>query len=63
MAAGLVPAMPASTYRGDNINPNAAYYDHQLELKNIDYHTSSTYQHLPEQNDLVDLVQSIPNIF
>ncbi|XP_035882845.1 uncharacterized protein LOC118500848 isoform X4 [Phyllostomus discolor] len=61
-AADLVPPMPASISLGDNVDPNA-FDHHQLELKNISHHASSIYQHLPEPNDLVDLLKSIFNIF
>ncbi|KAF6109564.1 hypothetical protein HJG60_010832 [Phyllostomus discolor] len=46
VAADLIPAMPASISLGDNIDPNASEYEHQLELKSINHHASSTYQNL-----------------
>ncbi|XP_035883407.1 uncharacterized protein LOC118500956 [Phyllostomus discolor] len=46
VSAGLIPAMPAPTFLGDNIDPNASECEHQLELKNVNHPASSTYQHL-----------------
>ncbi|XP_036898841.1 uncharacterized protein LOC118984791 [Sturnira hondurensis] len=44
--AGLIPAMPASTSLGDDMNPNASEYKHELELKSINHPTFPIYQHL-----------------